>query len=119
MNTRLLRRIQKQSWRNRAGSIWTTWIMTPGHYSYPVEKRKQPACGTVGCIAGWTLLLSKAKKWHATGRSWPSEFNIRLRSNSPGTKRYAKVVSDRIDHFIKTKGGRTATWTDCFFATRR
>ncbi len=35
---------------------------------------------------------------------WPERFFSRLQDWDAGSKRYAKVVSDRIDFFIKTKG---------------
>lgn len=35
---------------------------------------------------------------------WPDEFSNKLDRLYFGTKRYARVVCDRIDHFIATKG---------------
>lgn len=35
---------------------------------------------------------------------WPDKFARRLDQCSPGTKAYAKVASDRIDHYIATGG---------------
>lgn len=88
-----------------------------------------PACGTVGCIAGWCkavmgrrlpahvvthrLLGFKMEhnEWgseedHSTMRtlfypeSWPTLLRQRLGLLTPGTARYAQVVADRIDAFI-------------------
>lgn len=36
--------------------------------------------------------------------SWPEELSVKLATQRPGTKRYAQVVSERIDLFIKSKG---------------
>lgn len=35
---------------------------------------------------------------------WPTKFKNRLAFAKEGTPKYARVVSDRIDHFIKTRG---------------
>lgn len=36
--------------------------------------------------------------------AWPGEFERRISALEPGTAEYAKVVCDRIDHFIATEG---------------
>jgi hypothetical protein len=86
-----------------------------------------PDCGTVGCIAGWTCILAgfqtmeslnycgpakKARELLDISISeanvlfyiteWPSPFKDRYLSPATKTaKQRAKIVADRIDHFIK------------------
>lgn len=36
--------------------------------------------------------------------NWPDYFITKIVDLRPGTKKYAKVISDRIDHFIATEG---------------
>src|SRR5882672_4453118 len=96
-------------------------------------KHSEPPCGTVGCIAGWTVVLAKRqrevkRRGAAVGdvfaietiagevldlassralfypNSWPEQFRLRLVAQRHGTKAYATVVADRIDFFIKTNG---------------
>ena len=95
------------------------------------KKNKAPSCNTVGCIAGWTQQLSskgKIKRFdleiareelRLTNNEanrlfllrdmsilyhWPPYFEEELKKTNPGTRAYARIVSARIKHFIKTKG---------------
>ncbi len=95
-------------------------------------QNKLPACDTVGCIAGWALQVSSKKKLTsfdkgdaqvklnltyeqanrlfllenmATDKNyWPAYFENKLKNLNPGTRAYARVVSQRIKHFIATGG---------------
>jgi hypothetical protein len=49
------------------------------------------------------LSISQASNLFYPNR-WPEQYLERLHRWEPGEKRYAKVVCDKIDHFIKTKG---------------
>jgi hypothetical protein len=46
---------------------------------------------------------SQARKLFYTP-DWPYEFQHRLEQHKPGTKAYAKVAAERIEHFIATNG---------------
>lgn len=107
--------------------------------TYRFFASERPACNTVGCIAGWGIILESGKpeskfqtlvepirelskerksvvnraakllginKAQAEDlfflNSWPIKFNRRLEKFIPGTAAYARVVCQRIDHFIKT-----------------
>ncbi len=80
---------------------------------------EMPACGTVGCIAGWACAIASGARGEAFFRhrrdcwntarqllelteqescqlffvnSWPQTWSDRLYARAPGTKPYAKVV---------------------------
>lgn len=92
-----------------------------GSSKLPVDHtRKWPACGTVGCISGWEIMLYGDPDTDFTGESrdrlglpnehlfyvqcWPVEFYGRLGKERPGTLGYAKVVAEAIDDYIATGG---------------
>ena len=130
MNTKLLRRVAKHiSEEPRRFDM--------GYMTTPLDeipKRRQPPCGTVACIAGWALILSKKAKYNN------EEFPVDSNGNQLGAiqaaqllqipnwgtnlfyvddwprsfraqytkartaKRRADIAVARIEHFIKTKG---------------
>lgn len=60
INTRLLRRVQKHILAEPQRYDQDKVLIVPEDYYYnPIRK---PACGTVGCIAGWATLLADGKK---------------------------------------------------------
>jgi hypothetical protein len=94
-----------------------------------------PACGTVGCFAGWTVLLagcsngkiSERRSWVAEvakkilGRDLCYTFGPKGRQSffnagrgdacgttKPGTQAHADALVARINRFIKRNGGRKA-----------
>lgn len=102
-------------------------------YFNPQPSHEVKHCGTTACIAGWAITLKRIGKpeprqacrlrinehvegWKALGiaeseadrlfyeDSWPENFKRRLARAGTGTDRYARVVADRILHFIKTNG---------------
>lgn len=127
MNIRLLRRIQKVILEEPKRIRMGTWVTK--HHEIPLEQL--PACNTIACIAGWAVSLkekrlaeqleriwldvedracealelktqSADKLFYST--RWPEKFQARLGRCKEGSRPYAKVVSDRIEHFITTKG---------------
>lgn len=119
MNIELLREVQSHIKQDPKSVNMPYWIE-----NYPKHSGlKVPKCGTVACIGGWAELLSgmnpaegEAARLlgieHVPGAAnrlflehrWPYKFRSLLDKHEPQTKAYAKVVSDRIDHFIATKG---------------
>ena len=89
-------------------------------------KRLAPSCGTVGCIAGWVVLLNdeKAKNHRVIYKAmellninnteasklfyvsnWPSKFKDEyLLVTKNKIKAHARIVGQVIDFFIKTNG---------------
>ncbi len=90
---------------------------------------RAPACGIVGCIAGWVCVLhDKRKKVTDTYANqaenhaidtlglkfgtdtlfyisyWPAKFRRKIQQMGTGTPEYAAVVAARIRHFIATDG---------------
>lgn len=82
-----------------------------------------PACGTVGCIAAWALMLDGMEEWwrcspadwaarllDLTNRRlffvehWPTHLVLKLDRCKGGTRAYANVVALAIDDFIATDG---------------
>jgi len=80
-----------------------------------------PKCGTVACIAGWSLVLSgerstdmgkaeellgisdvEGDRLFLMGR-WPNEFESRF-SSADNPQERANIAAERIDHFIATNG---------------
>lgn len=125
MNVELLRKVQKHI------------LEEPRRLNMDVVLNKvdtkikhNPPCGTVGCIAGWTVMLTgnegefgrydlavQLLDLNGTQRDklfreprmseellgWPATFAKRyMRAKTAKTR--AKVTSDRIDHFIQTEG---------------
>jgi len=96
------------------------------------ENPATPPCGTAGCIAGWVMMLTPMKPeersyiinvgnaahsaqeklgldYYQGSRlflpsDWPEPYKSKLAKAKIGTKKYAQVVSDRIDYFIQTDG---------------
>jgi hypothetical protein len=88
---------------------------------------QKPACGTVGCFAGWIGVLAKGREWSMSGPVFGAvekllgpdvafEFMGRdgiyhsvfndgagdsCADTTPGTKAHARAVAQRIDRFIK------------------
>lgn len=56
--------------------------------------------GKLFYVEGWPLKFKKRLLNDPEG-DWGDPENLKFK---PGSKRYAKVVADRIDHFIETKG---------------
>lgn len=128
MNVKLLRKVQKHILEEPRRINMNTVIS----YVDPSDK-ESPPCGTVGCIAGWTNILSRnpdgymydaaaaldlnpaqkrrlftepfytGKKKFPADTTWPAKFAARY-EKAKTAKTRAKVTSERIDHFIKTKG---------------
>jgi len=124
MNTRLLRKVKKAILEHPENTDMGYWVK---HDDSLAE------CGTVGCIAGWVWAkadienlrklpqvlswdhraLTSAKRLLDIGSvqanslfyvaNWPSNFE-RAFNNRVTRQAKARIVADRIDHFIKTKG---------------
>lgn len=124
MNTRLLRRVAKHiaaEPKRLAMHLIATTVDSDAHNA--------PPCRTVGCIAGWSCLLSGEtvdKSSWSKGRNllgldedasyrlfdypanlptdgWPKKFVKRF-MNARTPRGRATVTVARIEHFIKTKG---------------
>jgi hypothetical protein len=50
------------------------------------------------------LFFLKAWRKLEGSRGWPDNYEKRLAQYQPGTKEYAQVAVDRIEHFIETQG---------------
>lgn len=61
MNVKLLRRIQRAIMAEPARMDMRRWAVSAESILCPGFKAPPP-CGTVGCIAGWGLLLTKGKR---------------------------------------------------------
>ncbi len=127
MNTKLLRRIKsviKAEPKRLDMGAWT----------YRNVRRSGPPCGTVGCIAGWAVLLSTKGRnnkeryenadpsdWAGEGRRllkldageahklffvgcWPYELHEAYDDAYGDPKARAKITCERIDRFIESKG---------------
>jgi hypothetical protein len=119
MNVELLEKVKKHILAEPKRINMNNWC-----YKKP-KSRGGPACGTVGCIAGWTVLLSHPKKewshWTEVGKN---KFDHHVQSEAirllgitvdqsnylfcawgitgrPHTKPYAKKVASRIDALIE------------------
>lgn len=134
MNTRLLRKVQRQILDEPRQVIMETWFSNlDGGTHLP---RAIPNCGTAGCIGGWAIAIArkltpKKAREKAVGQFlnyerdaagellditesqggrlfsinyWPLDFMRRYGKTQPQTLARAKVIAARIDHFIKTKG---------------
>lgn len=127
MNTKLLRRIQKQILKEPRQFDMDFYFSE--YHSLGV---KIPRCGTAACIAGWAICLADKKTPQQADESlrmsparfraqehlgltaeqcdrlfyqggWPAPF----KENYGGAKNAthaARIACLRIDHFIKTKG---------------
>lgn len=130
MNTRLLRRIQRHILEEPKRVDMIRFIARRGSKKAAAHGATHglefPECGTVGCIAGWaaTFTTSRKFRYNSTGviaakalklscveaeilffeDAWPDKFKLPLWNLEAQTPEYARVVSDRIEHFIKTKG---------------
>lgn len=130
MNTRLLRRIQKHILAEPKRFIMGDVVVhnAPGEmYREDGIERPFASCGTMACIAGWALLLSKnssrdlddaarllglpqpADRWLCVGDNlfyegnWPIKYSVAWdKARTPRAR--ARVAARRIDHLIKTKG---------------
>lgn len=127
MNTRLLRKVQREILKRPTQVEMDHWFYRGDGYT---RVGKIEACGTAGCIVGWALTLGNNYKRIADafrmgwllddGRKildlevepawilfftdyWPQPFKRRY-YDAKTAKTRAKAVSDRIDLFIKTKG---------------
>lgn len=132
MNTELLLKVKAHILEEPKRICMNTWIVNTAQ-CLRVKGLMTPKCGTVGCIYGWGRILAKgAKAWNnrwtppevfsfedkatlfgldtAEGRRlfldafWPVQFEERLAVAKPQSSAYARVVADRIDHFIATNG---------------
>jgi len=95
------------------------------------EVMPAPSCGTVGCFAGWTMLLAgmtpgqAGSKWTGGAKDILGPLNYKftgsdgalcdvfnwgagdgILSMKPGTRAYARAVCKRIDRFITANGGK-------------
>jgi hypothetical protein len=131
MNVRLLRKVKAHILEEPRRFAMGTWLKKyiPGTLidepdSETLEMRRVPACGTVGCIAGWTVDLTGGKSSRASfdgaarrrlgisptkstrlfyTYSWPLKFSERYQNAKTKLAR-AKIAAERIEHFISTKG---------------
>ncbi len=95
----------------------------------------EPPCGTVGCIAGWALMLTneevygqhlciaeraasalglsyeKADRLFLPYSRWPESWRMKLIEHKIGSPEYAQVVADYIDYFIEKEGPINETTT--------
>jgi hypothetical protein len=124
VNVSLLRKVQKHI-------LAEPKRFDMGNFGYLLpEGDGGPKCGTVGCIAGWAVLLDGNKKaigtWEVTklvgeeeGKDsleltelqkdrlfflsgWPKKFHDKYFGHS--REEQAKIAAARIEHFIRTKG---------------
>lgn len=137
MNTELLLRVKKHILQKPTRLRMSSWLCSKGEreiiggkfiFGEPgwgePDKQTVPSCGTVGCIAGWTVMLAgdkdaiESKKKQATRlldledysseklfyvTSWPSKLQDAY-MHSKNQRERAKIVGQVIDLFIKTKG---------------
>lgn len=124
MNVELLREVQKVILEEPKRFDMRTFA-----YRMDPKEERSPQCGTIGCIAGWAVILTHKipRKPNAQmpniGRphgaealdltdvealrlfyveEWPDKFSVAYKAD--GSKKSAKVAVARINHFIKTKG---------------
>jgi hypothetical protein len=65
VNTRLLRRVQKHILAEPRRLNMDCLLD-----SVSVERKTNPPCGTVGCIAGWAAFLTQGAAAHVSSESW-------------------------------------------------
>ena len=127
LNVRLLRRIQRHILAEPKRLDMRSWLIMYSKQQ-ATENSSIPRCGTVACIAGWAVALTRkvikndayiqymASKELGLGHeeddnlflpsTWPSPWRERLLRYQPGTKLYAEVVSRYIDFFIEESAER-------------
>lgn len=128
MNRELLLKVKETILQNPARanmSIWqSSFLEDPMLASYfkaaNPSHAEIPPCGTVGCIAGWTLALynrrfslnyameaaglleitpEQASELFYVG-GWPTDLLRKIAKHQPGTPEYAAVIGEAIDRFI-------------------
>lgn len=127
INYKLLRKVRDHILEEPRRIHMEQWLIKGSKYINMIlgRQRGAPACNTVGCIAGWTAQLSesKAESWDCASvavrklkinyaqtkllfhvENWPEDLQIKIGKYRNGTKSYAKVVAQRIDRFIETRG---------------
>ncbi len=113
MKTKLLRQVQEKI-------LAEPELFQMAHWHVRVDD----SCGTAHCIAGWAEVLGAPGKKHSLDKreylelmglrmsqadrlfyvsGWPKQFSTKYR-RSVSAKNRAKIASDRIDHFIATRG---------------
>lgn len=124
MNIELLRKVQEQIMAEPKRLNMQFFIMKRENSKNYL--RQWPACGTVGCIAGWTVQMSGFAYEHDSSvgvkaaallditfsqadrlfhvHFWPERFRNSIRIFPPQSPEYALVTKERIDYFIDTKG---------------
>ena len=133
MNVRFLRRVKRHILEEPSRLRMTDVVRlgTPGTLAHfcagwgePVDQRI-PACGAVGCIAGWALILSGRKDETADMYDaapllgikspevadtlfnvdyWPKDLGDKYKS-AKTKKRRSELVAKRIDQFIEERKG--------------
>lgn len=127
MNVELLRKVQAHILEEPKRLDMGAWGV---HVNEGDGEWEAPTCGTVACIAGWTVALSQGLSGYELedlsdvstlasellglngadacalfyAEDWPKRFRDQLNRRNPQTKAYALVVSHRIDHFLSTDG---------------
>jgi hypothetical protein len=124
MNVKLLRKVKRLILAEPKRFDMDTF----GRRRDPKANDNAPRCGTVGCIAGWAVILTKRIPRnpkaemptidHNDGMEalnisdgeakllfyaveWPEKFSAYV---ADGSEKSAKIAAQRIEHFIKTKG---------------
>lgn len=129
MNTKLLRKVAKHI-AEEPRRLEMEYMTTPLSKITPKDR---PPCGTVACIAGWALILTKEARYANTNfpvdesgdevcadaaenllgisdgqklfyvNDWPNPFRD-LYVAAKTPRGRASAAAARIEHFIKTKG---------------
>ncbi len=136
MNVKLLRRVQKHILAEPKRLLMSEGIVKGAPDTdydgsdkwgddYDPTVIRMPACGTAGCIAGWSCLLGnpefKKTRWIDVNNAaiglleidtpdrlfrvglWPTQFrDAYTKAKTPAGR--ARTTSRRIDHYISTKG---------------
>jgi hypothetical protein len=129
INFRLLRKIQNHIMEEPRRVVMSRLALKEGEFTKFIEDapKKFAPCGTAACIAGWALILSGEKPFtlNESGLgaesaqellglngneqtslfhlwAWPETFSEKYHK-AKFPKQRAKIVSDRIDYFIKHK----------------
>lgn len=117
MNVKLLNQIMEHILEEPRRANMDMWLQKNSHlYKHD--------CHTVGCIAGWAVMLEGEKEEQTylntrmaairllklpEGRenelflvtNWPAGFRVRLDKHPEGTKAYAQAIVARIKDYIK------------------
>ena len=101
INVELLRKVQAHI------------VAHPEQVDMDVVLIHKKSCGTVGCIAGWAVMLGSSKPPNRDDEIWnlaekllgldlhqANELFLRFPPEPLGTPKYAQRVSDHIDKFI-------------------